>query len=246
MITRGQPAQGRSPRRGLHREIVDDLGRRIVSGAVEAGAFLPPEAGLSASLEVSRTVVREAIKVLAAKGLVESRPKLGTRVLPRDHWRLSDADVLGWQFETDDGRLQEQVSEVRALIEPRAASLAATRRTDDEAVRLRKLMDQLAAAVDDPEEYVAADLALHASILDATHNQLLAELTSTLSVALRAGRTISTQVPSGVDNLSMGAHRQVVDAIVERDPESAFRAMSEVVISAAQDVREVLHRDRRS
>jgi GntR family transcriptional regulator, galactonate operon transcriptional repressor len=224
---------------------VDDLGRRIVSGAVEAGVFLPPEAGLSASLEVSRTVVREAIKVLAEKGLVESRPKLGTRVLPRDHWRLSDADVLGWQFETDDGRLQEQVSEVRALIEPRAASLAATRRTDEEAVRLRKLMDRLAAAVDDPEEYVAADLALHASILDATHNQLLAELTSTLSVALRAGRTTSTQVPSGVAT-AMDAHRQVVDAIVERDPESAFRAMSEVVISAAQDVREVLCRDRRS
>jgi len=238
----GSTQRARSPRRGLHRDVVDRLGRRIVFGDMQPGTALLNEADLSLSLDVSRTVVREAIKVLAAKGLVESRPRTGTRVLPRTHWRLIDADVLGWHFESANPRLHAEVAEVRALIEPPAAGLAASRRTDEEAAQMEALFARLAASADDEQAYVAVDLELHALILLATHNELLAEMASTLGVALRVARTISIRAPGGAA-ASLEPHRRLVEAIVARDTERALIAMSAVVRSAAHDVRSVLALD---
>src|SRR6266516_8198527 len=121
------------PRRGLHGAVVHDIGLRIVQGELEAGDPLPTEDELSGELSVSRTVLRESIKVLAAKRLPESRPKTGTRVRQRAEWNLLDPDVLAWQLEAGpDRRFLEDTLELRRLIEPAAARFAAERASEDE------------------------------------------------------------------------------------------------------------------
>ncbi len=232
-----------SPRRGLHRLAVDALGLRIVQGELPAGSVLPSEAELSLSLDMSRTVIREALKVLASKGLVESRPKTGTRVLPRAHWKLIDADVLGWQFDAGaDPDFLRSITEVRSIIEPRAAGLAAVRRTEGEMARLEQLLARMGDTIENRPAYIAADLELHAEILQATHNELLTQMTGTLTVALQAAREVTTQIPGGM-SAAMAIHRAVVEAIRDRDEALATCAMADLVDTAARDAEEILGRD---
>src|SRR5712691_7528345 len=120
------------PRRGLHGELVHDIGVRILRGELEPGDALPTE-GEAPGATVSRTVVREAIKVLAAKGLVEARPKTGTQVRERRYWNLMDPDVLAWRLEANPSdEFYFDVFELRRLIEPAAAAMAATRASAEE------------------------------------------------------------------------------------------------------------------
>jgi DNA-binding FadR family transcriptional regulator len=227
-------------RRGLHRDVVDELGQRIVRGDYQPGTALPSEAELGENLEVSRTVVREAIKVLAAKGLVDPRPKTGTRVLERAQWSLIDPDVLSWQVDLRaDAALFRDLSEVRGIIEPHAAALAAMRRTDVEAERLRDLMHELDGVADDLDRYIAVDLELHAAILRATHNELLARMTGTIRVALDASRRITVKAPGGPRS-AMARHRNVIEAIHDRDGATAQRAMATLVRGTALDLEAVL------
>jgi GntR family galactonate operon transcriptional repressor len=221
--------------------VVDKLGLRIVTGDLRPEQILPNESELSTELDVSRTVVREAIKVLAAKGLVEARPKTGTRVMPRVSWNLIDADVLDWQLEADpDEAFFRNLSEVRLVIEPAAAALAAERRTDIESSRLSALVEELDRVVDDVEAYVGVDLALHTAILDATHNELLTRTTDTIATALRASRAITIHRPGGPGS-AMALHRAVVRAIVTGDREAARSSMTELVTEARHDLEAVLH-----
>ena len=230
-------------RRGLHREVVDVLGQRIVRGDYRPGEALPNEAELGVTLEVSRTVVREAVKVLASKGLLSSRPRTGTRVLERASWNLIDADVLGWQVEVaSDLGLFLDLSEVRSIIEPQAAGLAARRRSDAEAERLTELLEELDRAADDTDRYIAADLELHGAILQATHNELLGRMTGTIRVALAASRRISVRVPGGPRG-AMPLHRDVVAAIWNKDPNAAREAMNDLISGTARDIRSVFGRN---
>jgi DNA-binding FadR family transcriptional regulator len=232
----------RTRRRGLHRIIVDQLGLRIVRGELPPGSVLPNEAELSRSLEVSRTVVREAMKVLAAKGLVESRPRTGTRVLARTHWDLIDGDVLAWTLEGGaDAEFFRNISEVRAIVEPRAAALAALRRTPEEAERIVALLAELDDVADQPDRYTSIDLELHAAILRAAHNELLAQMIETIAAALRAGRAITVQVAGGPRS-AMAMHRQVVLAVRDGDAERARAGMEALVLGAAVDAERVLTR----
>src|SRR6476620_11614265 len=128
------------PRRGLHGQVVHQVGVSIVRGELEPGELMPDDA-IVAEPSVSRTVVREAIKVLAAKGLVESRPKTGTRVRPRSDWNLIDPDVLAWQLKAGPTReFLEDALELRRMIEPGAARLAAARATDEEIEALEQAL----------------------------------------------------------------------------------------------------------
>lgn len=232
-------------RRGLHREVVDVLGQRIVRGDYTPGSALPNEADLGHNLDVSRTVVREAIKVLASKGLVDPRPRTGTHVLERVDWNLIDPDVLGWQMEmADDLGLFRDLSEVRSLVEPRAARLAASRRTEADATKLGELMDELTEAADDAERYIPIDLALHAAILHATHNELLAQMTGTIRFALTASRRVSVRVPGGPESATQ-LHRDVIAAIQNSDPDTAERKMGDLVAGTARDIDVVFDRSGR-
>src|SRR6266540_4590215 len=132
--------------RGLHGEVVEELGSRIVGGRLAEGQTLDvPD--LEAELDVSRTVLREALRVLKAKGLVDARQKRGTFVQPRTEWRLLDPDVVRWQFAgRDDSRFLDDLAEVRGIIEPASARLAALRRDDADIAAMAKALETMSVA----------------------------------------------------------------------------------------------------
>lgn len=239
-VTGTAPTRERDyPGRGLHGSVVEALGRRIAGGAVLPGATLPVESALADEADVSRTVVREAMRVLASKGLVEARPMRGTVVRPRRSWRLLDPDVLRWSLEGDgQAMLLRDLLDVRAMIEPPAARLAALRA--DDATR-RDVEAALALVVDsvaEPEAFIDADLALHSAILSATGNLLVEEFVSAIGAALRLGRAMQARAVAGRrpdPRAALAPHAAVVSAIVAGDGARAEAAMSAIIAGAARD-----------
>ncbi len=222
---------------------MDDLGQALVRGRWQAGDALPPETDLALQLEVSRTVVREAIKVLASKGLVESRPKTGTRALERSHWNLTDPDVLRWQLSGGvDVALCRELLEVRAILEPQAAALAAARRTPADADHLLGLIDDMDAVVHEPPDYIETDLRFHSTILEITHNVLLSQLTATIRAALIAVRDVTVRVPGGPAR-AMAPHRRVAEAVAHGDGHAAAEAMAALIQETTRDFETVLAQD---
>ena len=217
------------PRRGLHGAVVHDIGLRILRGDLEPGDSIPSEdelgVSLGSDLAVSRTVVREAVKVLVAKRLVETRPKLGTRVLPRDQWNLLDPDILAWQLEAGaDRRLLHEMLELRRAIEPQAARLAALRATDDEIEALFEAANLMSEVGEDPEAFLEPDLRFHTLLLEATHNELLQHMVSILTSVFRTLFTYSGR-PPGAFAQAAKLHAAVVEAIQGHDPDAAERAL---------------------
>lgn len=221
----------------IHGTIARDLGIRIVSGAVSPGELLDGEVAASGSLNVSRTAYREALRMLAAKGLVESRPKTGTRVSPRDQWQLLDPDVLSWVFNTEpDERLIGSLFELRKIVEPAAAQLAALRR---DAAQLSAMRDALA----DMREHTLAtpagrdaDQRFHSAMLDASGNPFLVTLTSGVGAAV-AWTTIFKQRNSPLRRDPLPDHVRVFEAVEAGDGVAAHAAMTDLVDMAFQDTR---------
>lgn len=226
----------RPTRRGLHRELVDALGRRIVKGDPAPGQALPNESDLGLELEVSRTAVREAVKVLAAKGLVDVRPKTGTRVLPRVRWNLIDPDVMHWQFQdgANEGLLRE-LTEVRLILEPAAARLAAERHTEDDLRSIEERLDAMSRAEEDAEAFVEADVEFHSAIVRSGHNELLAQVLETIHEALIASRRVTVRVPGGPGRAAR-LHVGVVRAIRARDAVEAERSMNRHIRESLEEV----------
>jgi DNA-binding FadR family transcriptional regulator len=234
------------PEQSLHGRIVHSIGRRIVRGDLQPGQLLPAESELRAS----RTVVREAVKVLAAKGLVESRPKTGTRVRPRDAWNLLDPDVLAWQQgDIVDEALLRKLTEVRRIIEPAAAELAAARAEALEVAALEEafqLMEQTANARAgfDVEAFVQADMRFHLAILQACRNDLLEQMSRAVYSALLVSFRSTSRLP-GRAKAALPKHRAILDAIRARDPRSAGAAMRHLVQGTARDVEALRKRPER-
>lgn len=172
---------------GRIRDVLTTLGREIARDLIPVGAALPPEPELEARFGVGRGVVREAVKSLAAKGLVSVRPRHGTHVLPRCEWSLLDRDVLGWLVGENepDRELLLAIQEVRAIIEPAAAALAAERSTNHDRKRINAALEAMATAPDQTSA-IAADKAFHLAILDATHNPVLQGFSSAIDTILGA------------------------------------------------------------
>ena len=214
------------PERGLSGRVVHQLGARIVGGEVPPGELLSNEDDLGAELGVSRSVLREAIKVLAGKGLLEVRPKTGTRVRPRRSWHLLDPDVVRWQFEQlrRDDDLTE-LAEVRRAVEPAAARLAAHRRTDGDLADLEAHCKRMEAATAEPIRFRAAELDFLGSVVDASHNTMLSHMGAVIRVALDSA---FSDLPA-TDQRSTVVHRAVLDAIRLRDQAGADRAMRRLV-----------------
>lgn len=236
------------PEQSLHGRIVHAVGRRIVSGDLRPGDLLPSEPELRAS----RTVVREVVKVLAAKGLVESRPKTGTRVRPRDAWNLLDADVLAWQQDGPAGAVNDvllrKLTEVRRIIEPAAAELAAARAEAREIAALEEAFELMertanARAGVDVEAFVQADMRFHLAILQACRNDLLEQMSRVVYSALLVSFRSTSQLP-GRAKASLPKHRAILDAIRGRDPHGAGDAMRHLVQSTARDVEALRKRPR--
>ncbi|MFD4194880.1 FadR/GntR family transcriptional regulator [Amycolatopsis thermoflava] len=226
--------------RTLHGQVVEWLGRRIVSGELANGSQLPNEADLAAQLNVSRGGVREAVKALAAKGLVEPRPRLGTRVLPREQWNLMDREVISWHGQLSDAAFLRDLLELRLMVEPGAAQLAAERATDEQLAVLENAcarMAEEAGRVDaDSAAFVEADLAFHLTLLRASGNQLVEQLGRLLEASLHHGLAASSHAPGGV-SATLPLHHAVLVAVRARRPTAAARAMRKLIETTTDAVR---------
>jgi GntR family transcriptional regulator, galactonate operon transcriptional repressor len=220
--------------RGVHGQTVEVLAQRILTGQLAEGATLDMMA-LQTEFDVSLTALREALRVLAAKGMVDARPKRGTFVRPRADWSLLDGDVLRWQFARQTRpRLFEDLHELRSIVEPGAASLAATRAGDDDLAALDAALHGMDAAGADPAAAVAADLAFHRALLAATHNELVLRMEVLIETGL-AERDRMVHGAAGPRD-PVPSHRAVVEAIRRHDPAGAARAMGRLLEQAIEDV----------
>lgn len=226
--------------RNVHGGTVDLLGEAIVTGRYPVGSTLPAEPVLCDELGVSRTVVREAVKSLIAKGLLITGPKLGTRVLSESQWNWFDPDVVAWQSRAGLSRdFLRDLQELRQLIEPAAARLAAERATAGDIVELEAAFAGMKHAVEAGGDYVSHDLRFHQGLLRAAHNRMVEQMGKALSALLRTSFEISTARPDG-SALSLPMHRAVLDAVVEKSPERAERAIVALIAAANEDIDAVL------
>ncbi|GAB2538794.1 FadR/GntR family transcriptional regulator [Rhodanobacter koreensis] len=221
-----------------------ELGQRIVSGKVKPGEILPREETLAESLHVSRTALREALKVLSAKGLIESRTGVGARVLEERSWNQLDADVLAWRcasMPTDD--FVDKLVEMREIIEPAAAATAARRRTSVHLAAIDEAYKAMDAA-QTLEEWTEADLLFHDAVLHATCNELLQSLFSVVETALGAFFALSARNASNF-KYSLPHHQKVLEAIRRKQPEVARKAMHAMIVDSQANLQRSRSRARR-
>jgi len=217
--------------RNLHGHVIQQLGVRIVSGQLQPGDALPREEALAEEMDVSRTALREAMRVLSAKGLVEARPKVGTRVREERYWQQLDADVLAWRCAsmppTD---FVQKLAQMREIFEPAAAAFAARRR---DAAQLKELETAYRAmeAARNSDEWAEADLQFHEAVLVATNNELMISLFSVVETAL-GSYFVQSARKTGDFKYSLPYHQQVFEAIRKRQPEMARDAMQKMIVDS--------------
>jgi GntR family galactonate operon transcriptional repressor len=223
------------PGRGLHGEVVSALGLRIVRGDYAPGSTIEVES-LESELGVSKTVIREALRVLGAKGLVDSRPKRGTFVRDRDVWNLLDTDVMLWRREADvtNDTLLTDRSELRNLVEPACARLASLRRTDEDLAKLDAALARMVEASEDADKAVAADLDFHLLMLHASHNELMIRMDVVIIHALGA-RDRLVHRPGLAWRDSVPDHVVVLEAVRRGDADAAAEAMTTLLHNSSED-----------
>lgn len=221
---------GRNPARNLHTDVLWQMGFAIVSGQYQEGSILPADTELLERFGVSRTVLREALKTLAAKGLIEARARIGTRVLPRNRWNLFDADVLAWFFELGpDVSFLRSLAEVRIGIEIEAAALAAERREPAQGEALSGWVEKMAGA-QTPADFARYDLEFHRIVAEASGNPFMASISALVEMALTAAFTISSPVNDAAALAeTVQVHRRIAEAIVEGDADAARLAMRDAI-----------------
>ena len=219
----------------LHGTIARELGIAIVSGQYKPGDLLVGEIASSERFEVSRTAYREAVRILAAKGLVDARPKVGTRINPRSEWNLLDPDVLDWTFDSEpDLELLNSLFELRNVVESAAAGFAAVRRSAAHLKAMRSALERMAKHTLATEAGRQADLDFHATLLDATENPFIISLTNGVSAAI-ATTTMFKQRKRPLRRDPLPDHLRVFEAIAERDPGKAQSTMSDLIQLARMD-----------
>jgi DNA-binding FadR family transcriptional regulator len=214
-----------------HQQIARALGSEILAGVYPPGSTLPNETALLTRFQISRTVLREVIKTLTAKGLVVAKTRIGTRVLDPAHWNFFDAEVLSWKVGLGmDDAFRQSLVEVRRSIEPAAAALAARRRTAEDLVALRGCIAAMAAPDHTRESFAEADRDFHLRVGAASGNPLMRSLAGVIETALIASFSLSS--PTGAPDLQAGAveaHKAIVDAIEIQDAKGAEIAMLAVI-----------------
>jgi len=224
----------------LHGQIAEQLGVRILSGKIPSGEVLPTEAALGVSLNVSRTAIREAIKVLTSKGLIEVRRKTGTRIRPKKDWNALDPDVLAWQF--SNGGLPAAIMdllELREIIEPVCARMAAMRATAEDVSEIEKAFREMENSAGKTAASVEADLSFHLAILESTRNSLMRAFGALIQAALRASFRLTNKDAAAFQQ-SLLKHRAVLTAIKAKRPSSAQDAMHAVLKGTRHDIQQAL------
>lgn len=221
--------------RSAHDLVAHGIGQSIMQGRYPVGSTLPGDAELMEFFGVSRTALREALKTLAAKGLIESKTKVGTRVLGREKWNMFDADILEWHLQLGvDARFLGWLFEIRQSLEPLACATAALRRTPDQLERMKNALEGMARCRADRQGFTRADLAFHQTILEASGNPFLQSIGSVIGAALATSFNISSPVSSEESFASvMQLHRAVFDAIERQDAARAGHAMSTLILQTA-------------
>lgn len=216
-------------RRNLHDQIVDELGRRIVGGEYGPEGSLPTEPQLAADLGVGRNALREAIKVLVSKGMVEVRPKTGMRIRPAGEWSLLDREVLSWHA-LSPLRLNRafDLAEFRLIVEPKAAHLAAKRATREEIVGIRDNCARLEACIGHPGLVPEQDIVFHRSIHLASHNPILNHLGLLIASLMQIQVVMTTERPGSFES-GLGLHRELAEAIAAREAGHAEDAARRLV-----------------
>jgi DNA-binding FadR family transcriptional regulator len=231
------------PSRSLHGSIVHELGRRIVTGIYESGATLPVEEALREELNVSRNALREAVKVLSAKGLLKVKTRTGTQVQAREQWHLTDPDVLAWAMTGEvDQEVFSWLTEFRKVIEPAAAELAAIRASVSERANIERQMHELERVNDcldsgeaTLEEYGEVDMNFHEAIFLASGNPFLQSVTTSISSALARSRRLTDKIP-GARVRAFPVHLKIGQAVLDGRPMDAREAMLELFELVSEDV----------
>ena len=232
----------RSPGRRLHHFVVGDLINQIGSGALEPGDVLPTETELCENFQVSRSVVRDAVRVLVEKGLVDVRAGRGTTVRPLEQWNLIDplvlqACVYGGRFVS----ILDEVLELRTVLEVQIADLAARKATTGEIAELGRIVSELAASVDDPVRFSELDNHFHESLAATVKNSLLSRVAEPVFNLLRAGRQVTNSRGQNL-HASQRGHEAIFEAIARRDPDGAQRAMASHIALFEESTRDALPR----
>jgi DNA-binding FadR family transcriptional regulator len=231
--------------KNVHGNTLDHLGIEILSGRYPVGTSLPPEPMLCVELGVSRTVVREAVKSLAAKGIVSTGPKVGTRVLPEDRWNWFDPDVILWQSRVGlTPEFLRDLQEMRRIVEPAAIRLAATRATETNIANAEAAYEGMRKAVEQGGDYLTHDLKFHQALLLASGNRMMVQMSKALSALLRTSFEISTKIKDGPKG-SLPLHRAVLDAVIARNPSRAEKAILALIDGAHDDIEQILNSKRR-
>lgn len=226
--------------KNMHGNTLDVLGLAIVSGRYQPGQAIPPEPLLGEEYGVSRTVIREVVKSLVAKGLVSAGPKVGTRVLERDRWNWFDPDVIVWQSQVGlTAEFLRDLQDLRRVIEPAAVKLAAERALAADIAEIEAAYAGMKSAIENGGDYVTHDLHFHQGLLKACHNMMLAQMSKALSALLRTSFEISTSRKDGPAG-SLPLHREVLDAVIAHDPQRAERAIMVLIDGAREDIEQVL------
>ena len=214
-----------------HDQIAALLGRELLKGMYPPGTNMPPEPELIGRFHVSRTVIREVMKTLSAKGFVVSKTRVGTRVRERLYWNYFDADVLAWRVRLGfDDEFMHCLVEVRRALEPLAASLAARRRTAEDVSRLRECLRQMSRSGHSRQSFAEVDLDFHLIVGNATGNPMMRSVASVIEAALVASFIHSSPVDDPHDHeRSLAAHTAIVDAIAAGDETEAAEAMRRVI-----------------
>ncbi len=213
--------------RNLTHGMLDTLGKAIVTGRYEQRPF-PTEAEIAKAYGVSRSVTREAVKMLTAKGLVSARPRQGTLVQPTASWNLFDTDVLRWILERKFSvELLRQFNQLRIAIEPEAAALAARFHSEGDLVAIRAGLQRMEAAERGNGDPLNADIAFHVAILQASQNPFYAQFQAVVSTALRTSIRFTNRVRGRSANIA--DHAAVADAIAVGDDAAARVAMRRII-----------------
>lgn len=245
---RARPAETRPIRlptamsgRAMKSNLINTLGCEIVRGDFPEGALLPIEAVMLERYTVSRTALREAYSKLTAKGLVSARPKVGTTVLPRTGWNMLDPDVLNWHLQTKTAQdLAVDLFAVRRMVEPAAAELAARTRTDEDMAEIAAALARMEANAANESALIAADLAFHSAILQATHNPFVNAFSALIHAAMLCTFQQSWRGAEVNKVERLGQHAAVGAAIGRADPMGARRSMEHLLDESIRDVKRAL------
>lgn len=220
--------------KNLSQQVVSLIGRRIISGHYTAGEKLPVENQLCAEFGVSRPIMREATKVLMAKGLVVSKPKIGTTVKPKSFWNLLDPDVIEWTIQSLPARdFLDMLFDVRIAIEPEASAMAAKNAVPEDLKAIADALDGMKAA-NCAADMLEPDLRFHQAVMDATHNDLMRYIGNALHSALAASISLTSRHPDTMA-LTIPRHQAVYEAIAEGDQDNARECSKMLLLESRQD-----------